>query len=57
MYFSIVSVSVLVSIWVSGVDTLRYPSTGPEHMKTVREEYLRLRDQAKQDTTAAVTSS
>jgi len=31
--------------------------TGPDHMKTVREEYLRLRDQPKQDTPAAVTSS
>lgn len=31
--------------------------TGPENMKVVREEYLRLRDQRKQDTPAAVKPS
>jgi len=31
--------------------------TGPEQMKTVREEYLRLRDQPKQGSPTAVMSS
>jgi len=31
--------------------------TGPENMKIVREEYLRLRDQPKQDPSATVQSS
>ena len=42
-----------VGIWVTGAHTWWYPSTGPENMKIVREEYLRLRDQPKQDTTSS----